>query len=232
MTAISTENCAVCAATLVYATEPRTMACAVCGTAASTLIYCPYGHYVCDACHRLDAVAALRSVLASSDSKSPHELLERVMAHPRVPMHGPEHHVFVPAVLVAASRNAGYELHANALEEAISRGSKVPGGWCGYHGACGAGIGVGIAASVITRATPLRGPQRGLAILATSQALERLADFEARCCKRAAWTALSAAVVYFRERLDIVLPEAAPLKCAFTARNHECAKEKCPYYSG
>jgi hypothetical protein len=34
--------------------------------------------------------------------------LEQVMAHPLVPMHGPEHHAMVPAVIIAAVRNAGY----------------------------------------------------------------------------------------------------------------------------
>ena len=39
----------------------------------------------------------------------------------------------------------------------------VPGGWCGSHGACGAGVGVGIAISALTEATPLTGKTRALA---------------------------------------------------------------------
>jgi len=226
----SREDCAVCGAALVYGSQARSLPCVFCAREASTLIYCPNGHYVCDACHRLDAVAALKALLASSTSTSPHELLEGVMAHPSAPMHGPEHHVFMPAVLVAAARNAGYQAPANALDEAIRRGSLVPGGWCGYHGACGAGVGVGIAVSVLSGATPLRGPQRGLALQATSRALARIADDSPRCCKRASRRALDVALEFLDERLGIALPRAKPARCANTARNSECPRQRCEFY--
>jgi hypothetical protein len=82
-------------------------------------------------------------------------ILEKVMAHPSVPMHGPEHHIMVPCVIIAAVRNAGYTVPEGAIEKALERASKVPGGWCGLYGDCGAAVGVGIAVSVLTNATPL-----------------------------------------------------------------------------
>ena len=112
------------------------------------------------------------------------------MAHPSVPMHGPEHHAIVPAAIIAAVRNTGYPVPEGAIEKAIERASKVPGGWCGLYGDCGAAVGVGIAVSVLTNATPLTGKERTLALGATSFALSRMLDSQPRCCKRASRTAV------------------------------------------
>jgi hypothetical protein len=51
------------------------------------------------------------------------------MAHPKLTMHGANHHFIVPAVIVAAAKNAGYEVPVEALPQAIQRGLQVPGGW-------------------------------------------------------------------------------------------------------
>ena len=152
------------------------------------------------------------------------------MSHPSVPMHGPEHHAMVPAVIVAAVKNAGYPVNEEAVEKALDRGAKVPGGWCGFYGACGAAIGVGIAVSVLTGATPLTGQPRALANEATAFALSRMLDGQPRCCKRASRKALEAAVDFLRERLDITLPRGQRVKCIYTGRNRECPREECDYY--
>jgi hypothetical protein len=159
----SKENCGVCGKPLVYGTEEVPRRCSFCGNEFGALIYCPAGHYVCDACHGRGAFDVLRDVLSETTSADPAEILETVMAHPSVPMHGPEHHAMVPGIIVAAVNNAGYPVPDGAVERAIERGSKVPGGWCGSHGVCGAAIGVGTAVSVLTGATPLTGKTRALA---------------------------------------------------------------------
>jgi hypothetical protein len=226
----STVNCGVCGQPLVYATAPKEMTCAACGRKGSTSIYCPAGHYVCDACHGKAALEVLRQVVAATRSTDPAAILEQVMAHPSVNMHGPEHHAMVPAVIIAAVRNAGYSVPEDAIEKAIERGSKIPGGWCGLYGDCGAEVGVGIAVSVLTRATPLTGPARSLAIGATSLALAKSVDGQPRCCKRASRTAVETAVEFLARNLDLVLPRAEKVRCAYPARNAQCAREKCPYY--
>ena len=153
------------------------------------------------------------------------------MSHPSVPMHGPEHHAIVPAAIVAAVRNIGYPLPEGAVEKAIERASKVPGGWCGLYGDCGAAVGAGIAVSVITGATPLTGKQRTLAMASTSQALSRMLDEQPRCCKKASRIAIQSTVNFLREQLGINLPQAQKVRCTYPLRNKECAREKCPYYS-
>ncbi len=224
-------NCGVCGTPLVYQTEPVTRSCVFCRQTYSTQIYCPAGHYICDSCHSREAIEVLKQVLGSSTSTSPLEIMELVMQHPAVPMHGPEHHVILPAAIVTAVRNAGYSVPQEALEITLTRGAKVPGGWCGYFGACGAGIGVGIAVSALTGATPLTGKTRSLANEATSFALARIADGYPRCCKRAGRQALAAAIEFLRDKLDIVIDPTRPSRCIYYQRNRECPKEECPYYS-
>jgi hypothetical protein len=226
----STNNCGVCARPLVYATESVTKTCALCGKEGKTAIYCPAGHYVCDECHSKAALEVLKQILAKPKSTDPAAILEQVISHPAVPMHGPEHHIIVPAAIVAAVRNSGYPLPAGAVETAIERAGKVPGGWCGLYGDCGAAVGAGIAVSVITGATPLTGKQRTLALAATSQALARMLDEQPRCCKKAARMAIESTVDFLRERLGINLPQANHIRCTYSLRNQECAREKCRYY--
>jgi hypothetical protein len=152
------------------------------------------------------------------------------MAHPSVTMHGPEHHAIVPAAIIAAAANAGYPVPEGALEKAVERGRKVPGGWCGSHGSCGAAIGVGIAVSILSGATPLTGEERTLALAATSRALANMLDGEPRCCKRAARLAVESAVEFLRERLGVSLPSDGNVACAYTRRNAECPGQTCPFF--
>jgi hypothetical protein len=224
------ENCGICGRRLIHGTESVSMRCVFCDKTYSALIYCPAGHYICDSCHQREALDILREVLSSSTSRDPTEILERVMSHPSVPMHGPEHHAMVPGAIVAAVCNTGYPVPKEAVEIAMARGSRVPGGWCGFCGACGAAVGVGIAVSVLAKATPLTGKQRSQAMEATSLALARMLDSHPRCCKRASRRALEAAFQYLQDRMDITLDMGQPIRCNYSQRNQECPREECPYY--
>jgi hypothetical protein len=226
----SQENCGVCGKPLVYGTEEVNNRCDFCGKEFPAMIYCPEGHYVCDTCHSRGALDILKDVLSKTTSADPIEILEKVMAHPAVPMHGPEHHAMVPAIIVAAVKNAGYPVPEGAVEKALERGSKVPGGWCGFYGVCGAAIGVGTAVSVLTGATPLTGKTRSLANEATIYALKKMIDGGARCCKRASRKALEAAVEFLKTKMGINLKINQEIKCRYTQRNQECLREACPYY--
>jgi hypothetical protein len=227
----SKENCGVCGRPLVYGTEEVMRRCSFCGNEYSTLIYCPEGHYVCDSCHSRDALDALRNVLSRTTSTDPIEILETVMSHPSVPTHGPEHHAMVPAIIVAAVQNAGYPVPGDAVQKALERGAKVPGGWCGFYGVCGAAIGVGTAVSILTGATPLTGKTRALANEATAFALQKMIDGGPRCCKRASRRALETAVEFLKTRMAIDLKINREIECLYVNRNKECIREACAYYT-
>ena len=227
----SKDNCGVCGQPLIYGTEETLRNCTFCGKEFGALIYCPGGHYVCDDCHRQKALDILREVANSTASSTPIDILEVVMAHSSVPMHGPEHHAMVPAIIITAVKNAGYPVPEGALEKAISRGSEVPGGWCGFHGACGAALGVGTAVSVLTKATPLTGETRALANEATASALTAMLDGGPRCCKRASRKSLEVAIDFLRDRMGIILDKGHRITCGYIERNQECILEDCSYFN-
>ncbi len=227
----SNVNCGVCGKSLIYSADPKTFTCVFCGESSSANIYCPDGHYICDQCHSKESLTILRQIAAESKSKSPAEIFELVVSHPSVPMHGPEHHSIIPAAIIIAARNAGFPVADNAIEQAITRGSKVPGGWCGFHGACGAAIGVGTAVSIMAKATPLTGRERSLALEATSRALANMIDDQPRCCKRAGRRAMEAGIDFINEKFNLVLEKSPHIKCTYSSRNRECAGNDCAYFN-
>ena len=123
----SKENCGVCGKPLIYGTVEVLRRCDFCGKEFPALIYCPDGHYVCDLCHSRGALDILRDVLNSTAASDPADILETVMSHPSVPMHGPEHHAMVPAIIVAAVKNAGYPVPEGAVEKALEKGVRTIG---------------------------------------------------------------------------------------------------------
>ena len=97
------------------------------------------------------------------------------MAMPFCHMHGPEHHVMVGAALLTAYKNAGGQIDlTKALHEMYRRGKAVPGGACGFWGACGAGISAGQFVAIATDSTPLAAAPWGLSNQMTAKALESI----------------------------------------------------------
>lgn len=119
---------------------------------------------------------------------------------------------------------------AEAIREARRRSEPVAGGFCGFQGACGAGIGTGTFVALATRSTPLDGPARGLANRMTSRALDVISRTDGpRCCKRDSFLAILAAARFARERLGVALPVRGPT-CEWSAANRECLGEGCPFH--
>ena len=143
-------GCLLCGKPLVYFDRTRPMRCAICGKEAGANCSCEEGHFVCDSCHESSSIAFFVPLLLASAEKDPLVLFEQVVALRQVHMHGPEHHVIVPCVLLTAYRNNGGAIELeSALKEAVRRASQVPGGTCGYWGVCGAAAGAGIYMSIL-----------------------------------------------------------------------------------
>ena len=149
------EECLICKSPLVYAENDETMECALCHKREASKTKCANGHYICNDCHT-KGMDALIGFCSSETSKNPIEILRKMMQMPFCHMHGPEHHVMVGAALLTAFKNAGgdIDLHTSLLEM-MNRGKSVPGGACGFWGACGAGISTGMFVSIISSSTPL-----------------------------------------------------------------------------
>lgn len=223
------EECLICGKRLVYLDAPETMRCAICGEEHRSRARCEDGHYICDECHTTGAAPAVLSC-ADIDLLDPIEILDRLMDMPGIYMHGPEHHMLVPASLVTAYRNNGGEIDmAAALREVIERGAEIPGGVCGYWGACGAGIGAGVFVSIVTGSDPLEVDSWGMANEATSRALAAIGAIGGpRCCKRDSYTSVIEAAKFASERLGVRIETHHPT-CRRCGQNEQCIRLRCPY---
>ena len=226
---VMNEECLICGAPLEYLASDEIMECAVCKKRERSKTRCVHGHYVCNDCHTqgLDAIVGL---CLSETSKDPAAILERMMNMPFCHMHGPEHHVMVGAALLTAYRNAGGKIDLKeAIPEMIRRGKEIPGGACGFWGACGAGISAGMYVSIITGADPLSCESWGLSNQMTSEALGEIAKTGGpRCCKRDSYTAIQAAVRFTREHFGIEM-DSGQIVCTHVRMNNQCIGRRCPY---
>jgi hypothetical protein len=227
-------GCLACGAPLEYLPAAERMTCTGCGASFESAARCTAGHFVCDACHAGSPKDVIERFCLATESTNPLEISRALMRHPRLAMHGPEHHYLVPAALLAAHANARGEPaeKPRLLAEARRRSDPVKGGFCGFQGACGAAIGAGIYVSVATGATPLTDGPWALANGATSRALDALSRVGGpRCCKRTTWLALLSAVRFARERLGVSL-DGEGARCDVVALNRECIGERCPFHPG
>lgn len=223
-----TQDCAVCGRELVYSQVPKILSCNICGTRQNAYIYCPDGHFVCDSCHSMDILKKTEKLLEKSQEASPVELVMKIFELPGLKMHGPEYHSIVPAVLIAAAQNLAGTRDITPIKEAISRGKTVKGGNCGLFGNCGAGVGAGIACSVLEGATSMIGKPRshanrvaGLSLVAISK------NVGPRCCKRESITS----ILSFIKNTEFFngIPETKYI-CTQYSHNKDCIRGKCPYF--
>ena len=225
------EECLICKAPLEYLEEDVLMECAICHKKEASKTRCVSGHYVCTECHT-KGMDSILSVCMQENSKNPIEIIEKMMSMPFCHMHGPEHHVMVGASLLTAYKNAGGDVNlSKALIEMYNRGKEVPGGVCGFWGACGAGISTGIYMSIITKSTPLAKEAWSLSNQMTSRALAKIAQHGGpRCCKRDSYLAIIEAVKFTEEKLGIKM-ERDQIVCSRSSNNNQCIQEKCPFHS-
>ncbi len=223
------DECLICGAPLEYLTQDEEMACAVCHRKEPSKTRCVNGHYVCNDCHTqgMDSIFGLCLAETSAD---PIAILRKMMALPFCHMHGPEHHVMVGAALLTAYKNVGGHVDLeHALREMYSRGKAVPGGACGFWGACGAGISAGQFVAIATASTPLAKEPWGLSNRMTALALDRIGQVGGpRCCKRDSFLSILAAVDFVRDHLGVEMVRTVPV-CSYSGQNSQCIGRDCPF---
>ena len=223
------EECLICKAPLEYLEHGELMECAICHSKEQSKTRCVNGHYVCNDCHTKGLDVIINTCL-TSNSKNPIEILEAMMALPFCHMHGPEHHVMVGAALLTAYKNSGGNIDLPAaLAEMMDRGREVPGGICGFWGACGAGISTGIFMSIISGSTPLAQKPFSLSNKMTSLSLNKIGEVGGpRCCKRDSYLAILAAIDFVKENFDIEMAKPKVV-CKHSAKNNQCIGSRCPF---
>ena len=223
------DECLICSAPLEYLEADTLMECEICHKKENSKTRCVNGHYVCNDCHTqgLDSIVGL---CLEDSSKNPIEIIEKMMAMPFCHMHGPEHHVMVGAALLTAYKNAGgnIDLHS-ALVEMLNRGKSVPGGACGFWGACGAGISSGMFISIISKSTPLTNEPFALSHKMTAKSLGVIGEIGGpRCCKRDSFLAILSAIEFVKDHFGIEM-EKPEVICRYSSRNNQCIGKRCPF---
>ena len=223
------EECVICKAPLEYLEKDELMECAICHKKELSKIRCVNGHYVCDDCHT-EGMDSIMGVCLGTNSRDPIKIIREMMDLPFCHMHGPEHHVMVGSALLTAYKNAGGKIDLEpALAEMRNRGKQVPGGVCGFWGACGAGISSGIFISIISGSTPLQTEAWGLSNKMTSASLDRIGSVGGpRCCKRDSYLAILTAVDFVRENFGVEM-ETDEVICKHNAMNNQCIGKRCPF---
>jgi hypothetical protein len=207
------------------------MACSYCGQTYLADGCCEKGHFVCDQCHQENGLEVIKTICTTTREQDLIRLLTLIRSHPSIPMHGPEHHAMIPGILLACYRNCGGAIGSQEILTAISRGADVPGGVCGFWGACGAAIGIGIGVATIFAATPLTPGPRQLAQEFSGRILTALASRKGgRCCQRETYIALSETARLSHELLSVSLQAEATLHCDQYLKNKECIGKQCPLW--
>jgi len=158
-------------------------------------------------------------------------LFQQLRAHRSFATHGPEHHAAVPAIIVTTYGNLTGQRSVDNLKAAITRGAKVPGGFCGFAGGCGAALGVGIGFGIIIGANPRKATERQLVQQATGAVIAELASIEAaRCCQRDGYLALRKAAELSKPLVGVQLIADGVIKCQQHEGNKVCFDQGCPLF--
>ena len=224
------EECLICGAPLEYLETDTLMECGICHKKENSKTRCINGHYVCNECHTQGLDSIIRLSLEET-SKDPVEIMEKMMNLPFCHMHGPEHHVMVGAALLTAYKNSGGDIDLNeALIEMMNRGRSVPGGSCGFWGACGAGISSGMFVSIISNSTPLSVEPFSLSHQMTSEALGKIGEIGGpRCCKRDSFISILTAIDFVKKHFGIEMERPDAVVCSYSAQNNQCIGRRCPF---
>lgn len=223
------DECLICKAPLIYLEKDEEMECAICHKKELSKTKCSSGHYVCNECHT-KGMDVILDLCTRTDSTNPIRILQDMMAESFCHMHGPEHHVLVGAALLTAFKNAGGDINLKeALTEMMKRGKAVPGGVCGFWGACGAGVSTGIFVSIISGSTPLAKEPWGLSNKMTSKSLGVIGAIGGpRCCKRDSYLAILSAIDFVKENFGVQM-EKTDTVCTHYMKNNQCIGKRCPF---
>lgn len=223
------EECLVCNAPLEYLEKDEPMKCALCDKVENSKTRCVNGHYVCNECHT-KGMDSIINLCLEETSRNPVEIMDKLMSQPFCHMHGPEHHVMVGSALLTAYKNAGGDIDlSDALIEMMNRGKSVPGGACGFWGACGAGISSGMFISIISKSTPLEAEPFALSHQMTSAALGKIGEIGGpRCCKRDSFLSILTAADFVDKHFGIKL-EKPKIICRHSSENNQCIGKRCPF---
>lgn len=210
------------------------MRCVFCGKAEPGHISCREGHYICEACHNRDAMAAMEDVIFLSKSKNPFEIAELVMSLPGLPMLGCHHAYIAGGALMAAIKNEGARaITHEEIEEVFKRTEKqAHGGYCGLTGVCGIGPAIGACFSILTGSKCGKDLEQRITMEVVTRVSRAITGLTGpSCCKAYVWASLEVATFFLKEVFGIELSQRKGMACNYTDKHpHGCREAECPYF--
>lgn len=224
-------GCLVCGEPITILESPQELSCHYCGKQERVESSCEKGHFVCDQCHIQAAADSIREICLTSKEKDVIAIFQELRSRPEFPTHGPHHHPMIPGILLAAYRNNGGAIGDEEIITGINRGTQIPGASCSFFGVDGAAIGVGIAFSVILKASPFNGKLRQTVQKIVIRVAEKIAEHPfSRCCQRECWLALKEVEAISNELTDSLIPAHSSLVCEQYKNADHCAGKSCPLF--
>lgn len=223
--------CGFCGTPLKTLPNAVSARCMICGERGRTRTWCTQGHYVCQQCRGNELLALVEGLLQQAQTDDPVELFIGLRRSRPFPMHGSEHHALVAAAfLVAYHRRHGEPSWPAIMDALQTAATELPGGTCGFWGACSAGLAVGIACCTILDSSPTDGAPRAAAHQIVSQILARIARYPGpRCCRRECLLALQTGCELSATLLPRPLSTTYTLPCEQAEANDECYGSECPF---
>ena len=178
----------VCGSVLEYLLQAESHTCIYCNRAEQGHIVCTAGHFVCDACHGLEARGIIEQIAFTSRENDPLAMAELMISHAGLPMLGCEHAFIAAGALIGALKNSPYgkgNITNTAVREIFDRTAKqAVGGYCGLTGVCGIAPALGACFSVFLGARCGSDREQKIvmdAVIRVMQALSALTG--PSCCK-------------------------------------------------
>lgn len=224
-------KCSICDSQVLYNEDAVLAKCSICGKEESTYILCEESHYVCADCCAKEVMNNIREIIPDIKQKNPVDIGEYIMAKCGISGHTP--HTIATVSFLMAVKNLTGKLTDEDVQEGLKRSYEIPPGWCGYFGACGAGIGIGVAFSIVLGATPSSDKERSVANYATACCLKKIAQLGGPCCCiGSVRAALKESVILAEKYLGLKFPpQTRSMKRCWASRlQPSCKKNKCMFY--
>lgn len=225
-------KCSICNSVILYKEDFFEAKCEFCGKEEESYIICSNNHYLCKVCAAKEVMDKLYAILPSIDYKNPIDIAEKIISKCGFSGHTP--HPITAAAFLTAVKNVTNHITTEDVLEGISRAYNIPGGWCGYHGACGAAVALGTSFSVLLNATPSSDKERSIANRVTSAGLLEVAELGGPyCCVASIRVVLEKGIELSKKYLGLEFPDKQIKykKCWAATFQPNCKKEKCRFYN-
>ncbi|UCH98249.1 MAG: hypothetical protein JSV88_15775 [Candidatus Aminicenantes bacterium] len=219
-------KCQICDSSLAHSDKAIFARCYNCGKGENTYIKCVDDHYLCNSCVSNEIMGTLYEKIPKMTERNPLDIAEKIFIECGVSGNTP-HPILAGAFLMSFKNTTNSITYGDVLE-GIKRTSKISGGWCGYYGACGAAVALGVCFSIIKKATPMHDKERSLANIVTAHGLQAVASQGGpRCCVGSVRGVLNEGTRLVKIHLGIDFPAKRMNSkgCFFSKFNLECKKK-------